>query len=82
VLVNIECLVYRTAMIRYKIGKYAKSKGYTARRLAKEAGIGHNTAALIMRAKTSKEYSVGADVLDKVCAVLKCQPGDILKYQK
>lgn len=69
-------------MIKYKICELANSKGYSARKLATEAGIGHNTAALLMKARTHHDYNVGADILDKLCHALKCQVGDILQYRK
>ncbi len=69
-------------MIRYKIRNLAIKQGYSARKLAAEAGIGHNTAALLMKAKTHEDYNVSVDILDKVCRVLRCQPSDILEYKK
>lgn len=69
-------------MIHYKIGKIVKKKGLSARQLAEAAKISPNTAALIIKAQTSKDYSIGADVMDKVCKVLKCQPGDLLEYKR
>lgn len=31
-------------------------------------------------AKLSKNQPVSLDVIDKICATLNCQPGDILEY--
>ena len=31
-------------------------------------------------AKLSKNQPVSLDVIDKICATLDCQPGDILEY--
>lgn len=69
-------------MIKYKIGKMADQRGFSARGLAKEAQISPNTVAMLMKAKTHKDYNVCADVIDKICRVLKCKLGDLLEYKK
>jgi DNA-binding Xre family transcriptional regulator len=69
-------------MITYKIGIMAKTKGFSARKLATAAGISPNTAALLIKARSHKDYNVCADVLDKVCAVLNCRLHDILEYRR
>ncbi|MFA4971617.1 MAG: helix-turn-helix transcriptional regulator [bacterium] len=69
-------------MIKYKIGNMAKSKGFSARRLADAAGVSPNTAALLIKAKNHKDYNVCTDVLDKVCTVFGCRLDDILEYRK
>ena len=39
--------------------------------------IGVSSATM---AKLSKHQYVSMEVIDKICAVLHCQPGDILEY--
>ncbi len=43
--------------------------------LAKMAGISKVTLA-----KLSKNDPVSLDVIDRICAALNCQPGDLLEY--
>ena len=45
--------------------------------LAKEIGI---TPANLSILKTGKAHGVRFDTLSKICKVLDCQPGDLLKY--
>lgn len=45
--------------------------------LKKMAGIGTTTLA-----KLSRDEYVALEVIDKLCQVLKCQPGEILEYKE
>ena len=45
--------------------------------LAEKVGI---TAANLCILKTGKAKAVRFSTLDKICEVLKCQPGDILEH--
>lgn len=45
--------------------------------LAEKVGI---TAANLSILKTGKAKAVRFSTLDKICEVLKCQPGDILEH--
>ncbi|VBB06484.1 Hypothetical protein LUCI_1716 [Lucifera butyrica] len=45
--------------------------------VAKEAGIARNTVTALYH-ETAK--GVTWDVLEKLCAALDCQPGDLLEY--
>lgn len=69
-------------MIVYKIGQLAKLRGLSARQLAAAAGISPNTAALLIKAKSHRDYNVSADVLDKICNVFGCRLKNILEYRK
>ena len=63
--------------IRYKgdILAALKEKGYTTSRLRKEKVFGE---------KTMQDFRKNADIpyktIDKLCALLGCQPGDIMDY--
>ena len=48
-------------------------------KLAKEVGI---TEANLSILKNGKAKAVRLATLDKLCAVLDCQPGDILEYER
>ena len=50
-----------------------RSKG-----LAERIGI---TEANLSLLKSSKVKGVRFETLDKICAVLECQPGDLLEYK-
>lgn len=47
--------------------------------LAEKVGI---TIANISILKTGKARGLRFDTLEKICAALDCQPGDILEYRK
>lgn len=46
--------------------------------LAEQIGI---TEANLSLLKSSKVKGVRFETLDKICAVLECQPGDLLEYK-
>ena len=50
-----------------------------SKELAAEIGI---TEANLSLLKSSKVKGVRFETLDKICAALECQPGDILEYRK
>lgn len=47
--------------------------------LAEQIGI---TQANLSILKTGKAKAIRFSTLEKICEVLQCQPGDILKYEK
>ena len=49
-----------------------------SKELAERVGI---TEANISLLKSSKVKGVRFETLDKICAVLACQPGDLLEYR-
>lgn len=63
--------------IKYKINviEVLKSNGYTTYRLRKEKLIGERQVQQIRNGEI-----VSTAVLDKLCELLKCQPGDIIEY--
>lgn len=65
-------------MIRYKIDiiEALKEKGYTAKRLQGERLLPGQT---VQNFKAGK--SVTLDTLNKVCCMLKMQPGDLLEWE-
>ena len=54
-----------------------KKAGYSTYRLRKEKIFGEGT---IQKFRTGA--SMDWEVLDRLCALLNCQPGDILEYKK
>ena len=49
-----------------------------SRELAEHVGITEQNISLL---KSGKVKGVRFDTLEKICAVLDCQPGDILEYR-
>jgi len=49
-----------------------------SKELAERIGI---TEANVSLLKSSKVKGVRFETLDKICAILECQPGDLLEYR-
>lgn len=64
-------------MIVYKINVLdtLKEKGYNTTRLRREKLLGENSIQYLREGKP-----IGINALDKVCAMLGMQPGEIIKY--
>jgi putative transcriptional regulator len=63
-------------MIKIGIDELLKDQKRTFYWLAKETGVSHTT---LWRLKKDKAQGITFNTLEKVCAALKCQPGDVLK---
>jgi len=63
-------------MARVRIDELLESRGITAYRLAVDSGINHATISKL-RHGTAKEIRL--DVIDKLCATLNCQPGELFE---
>ena len=68
--------------IRCELRKLMDKQGLTYRALAAAIGKTENYAANLHRFATTGKYVPGMDVIDRICEVLKCQPGDLLKRTK
>jgi putative transcriptional regulator len=62
-------------MIEIRIDELLKNEGRSFYWLAKETGISHTT---LWRLKKAKALGINFETLEKICATLKCQPGDVL----
>ena len=62
-------------MIVCKLAEILNKKGWSIYRLQKESGVSYPTL-LGLYHNRSRMYR--ADVLDKLCRSLRCQPGEIL----
>ncbi|CAH1672680.1 helix-turn-helix domain-containing protein [Chelatococcus asaccharovorans] len=49
-----------------------------SKELAERVGITEQNISLL---KSGKVKGIRFDTLDRICAVLRCQPGDILEYR-
>lgn len=66
-------------MIKFKVKVMLAIREMTQKELAEKTGIRPPTISAICTG-TIKHLPV--DVLDKICAVLDCQPGDLIEYVK
>ena len=66
-------------MIRVNLGVVMEKQGISSKELAKEIGI---TQANLSILKTGKAKGIRFATLNKLCQILKCQPGDILSYDQ
>ena len=65
-------------MIEIKLKEVMEKKRYKNIDLAKESGL---TVDTISRIKLNKFKNLSYSSLNAICKVLKCQPGDLLKYK-
>ena len=66
-------------MIRFRLAPILARKGWTPYRLARETGLTVPTAYRL----ADPELEFGrftADTLDRICAALNVQPGDLLEW--
>ena len=62
-------------MIEIRIDELLANHGRSFYWLAKETGISHTT---LWRLKKAKAMGINFETLEKICMVLKCEPGDVL----
>ena len=66
-------------MIRWRLRDVLRKRGWTAYRLARETGLTMPSVYRHARQKV-RVGRVESETLDRFCAALKCQPGDLLEY--
>lgn len=66
-------------MIKFKVKVMLAMRDMTQKELAEKTGIRPPTVSSICLG-TIKHLPM--DVLDKICEVLDCQPGDLMEFQK
>ena len=64
-----------TTMIKPMLTELLEERGITLYRLAKDTDLAYSTLHNFSRARTE---SIDFRVLDLICEVLDCQPGDLL----
>ena len=64
-------------MIEIRVDQLLEAQGHTFYWLAKETGISHTT---LWRFKKGKALGINFETLEKMCMVLRCQPGDLLTF--
>ena len=61
--------------IGIRVGELAKQQGLTIKALAERAGVAYNTAHALY---TGRATRIDLDTLDRICAALGAEPGDLL----
>ncbi len=64
-------------MIILRLSELLTERNLTAYALAKKTGLHQSVISKIRR---NESQALRLDVLDKLCAALECQPGDLLAY--
>jgi putative transcriptional regulator len=72
----VETVWRRNIVIEIRVDELLEEHGRTFYWLAKETGISHTT---LWRLKKGRALGINFDTLEKICAALKCQPGDVLR---
>lgn len=62
-------------MINIQLNEILEAKGHTLYWLAKQTDVRYATIWNLSRGQVGR---LSMDVLDRICAVLDCQPGDLL----
>lgn len=63
-------------MIEIRVDELLEERRRTFYWLAKETGISHST---LWRLKKGKSVGINFATLERICRMLSCQPGDVLK---
>jgi putative transcriptional regulator len=63
-------------LIEIRLDELLEGQGRTFYWLAKETGISHST---LWRLKKGKSVGINFSTLERICLLLSCQPGDVLK---
>lgn len=63
-------------MIEIRVDELLEERKRTFYWLAKETGISHST---LWRLKKGKSVGINFATLERICRMLSCQPGDVLR---
>jgi putative transcriptional regulator len=63
-------------LIEIRVDELLEERGRTFYWLAKETGISHST---LWRLKKGKSVGINFATLERICQMLSCQPGDVLR---
>ena len=63
-------------LIEIRVDELLEERGHTFYWLAKETGISHST---LWRLKKGKSVGINFATLERICQMLSCQPGDMLR---
>jgi len=71
-------MVYLSRLVRLRLRTLLRQRDMTAYQLAKRARLSLTTIYRLTR-KDGKFGRIEAQTLDKICGVLRCQPGDLFE---
>jgi putative transcriptional regulator len=74
--VNSRAEIAEANVIEAQIDKLLKERDKTFYWLAKETGISHTT---LWRLKKGRALGINFETLERICRILQCPPGDVLK---
>jgi putative transcriptional regulator len=63
-------------LIEIRVDELLEERGQTFYWLAKESGISHST---LWRLKKGRSVGINFSTLERICQMLSCQPGDVLR---
>jgi len=63
-------------VIEIRVDELLEERGRTFYWLAKETGISHTT---LWRLKKGRSVGINFATLERICQMLNCQPGDVLR---
>jgi DNA-binding Xre family transcriptional regulator len=66
--------------ITLRVADRLKALGWTAYRLSKEAHLPFSTAYRVSKPGGARYARIDVRTLERLCAALNCQPGDILHW--
>jgi Predicted transcriptional regulator len=79
---NAKYILYTKGVMRIeievRIDELLERLGRSFYWLSKETGISHTT---LWRLKKGKALGINFSTLEKLCRVLNCQPGDLLRFE-
>jgi len=75
-MVNIEHQKAGRVVIEIRVDELLAERGRTFYWLAKKTGISHTT---LWRLKKGKALGINFATLERICQMLGCQPGDVLR---
>ncbi len=75
-MINTEYQKGGSIVIEIRVDELLEERGRTFYWLAKETGISHST---LWRLKKGKSVGINFATLERICQMLSCQPGDVLK---
>jgi putative transcriptional regulator len=75
-MINSEYQNGRRTLIEIRVDELLEERGRTFYWLAKETGISHST---LWRLKKGKSLGINFATLERICHLLSCQPGDVLR---
>ena len=64
--------------VRVRVGELARQQGLTIKALAERAGVAYNTAHALY---TGRATRIDLDTLDRMCAALQAEPGELFLRQ-